>query len=300
MKEMIIDVAVATLWTSYDSPRQIDRPALQNPVRLSDWLNGLTMKERLALSEQNLVQSQVLYGEKVYIVEEQGRWAEVIIPGQPSSKDDRGYPGWIPLNQLTHPLSEKADTFAVVTAPKTNLYKTKKEIGIEISYQTRLPVISESGEWVEVLTPSGNQFVRGDDVRINQSKEEISTGSGGGIVQAGKQFLGLLYLWGGMSGFGYDCSGFAYNMHRAQGLIIPRDAHDQARSGEKVDQGSPEPGDLLFFAYEEGKGRVHHVGICYGEDKLIHAPKTGKTVEVISLPGSAYETEYCGARRYWK
>ncbi|MFP3340688.1 NlpC/P60 family protein, partial [Micrococcus sp. SIMBA_131] len=74
-----------------------------------------------------------------------------------------------------------------------------------------------------------------------------------------EKFIGLLYLWGGMSSYGFDGSGFSCNMARAIGCTIPRDAHDQLNSGEAVKEGEWEQGDLLFFAYEQGKGSVHHV-----------------------------------------
>ena len=57
-----------------------------------------------------------------------------------------------------------------------------------------------------------------------------------------------------MSAWGYDCSGFAYATHQANGYLIPRDATDQARKGKEVGLDSIQPGDLLFFAYEKGKG----------------------------------------------
>lgn len=103
-----------------------------------------------------------------------------------------------------------------------------------------------------------------------------------------------------MSSFGFDCSGFSYTMCKANGYIIPRDAHDQAASGEKVELHQLEPGDLLFFAYEEGKGSLHHVGIYYGDGKLLHSPNTGKTIEILEMAGTIYEKELCAARRYFQ
>lgn len=300
MKEQFVNVAVASLWTSHDSPRTLDAPALQNPVRLESWLEAMTYDERLALCEDNLVQSQLLYGEKVLVVEEVGEWAKVLVPSQPSKKDERGYPGWIPKRQLGDMASgEAAESFAVVTADKTSLLDEAKEETLTLSYQTRLPFVSVDGSWVKVDTPHGTQYLITDDVKICRSEEELKPRSGTDIVLAAEKFLELPYLWGGMSSFGYDCSGFAYGMMRAHGIIIGRDAGDQASKGIEVDLEQLERGDLLFFAFEEGKGFIHHVGIYYGEGKMIHAPKTGKSVEVIPLAGSAYEPELCCARRYW-
>ncbi|WP_162875106.1 C40 family peptidase, partial [Enterobacter cloacae] len=74
------------------------------------------------------------------------------------------------------------------------------------------------------------------------------------------------------SSYGYDCSGFAYSMYASQGITIPRDASDQALAGTEAASNQLRPGDLLFFAYEEGKGRIHHVGIYIGDGKMIHSP----------------------------
>lgn len=85
----------------------------------------------------------------------------------------------------------------------------------------------------------------------------------------------------------------------ATGRAIARDAHEQAKGGTTVPLGSIVPGDLLFFAHEEGKGVIHHVGIYAGEGKLLHSPKTGRPVELLDMEGTIYEKELCGARRYW-
>ncbi len=93
-------VSVANVWTSPEAPRRIDRLMLSNPVHVRSWLDALSFDERLELCTANLVQTQVLFGEDVQLIKERGDWAFVIIPGQPSAKDARGYPGWIPKECL--------------------------------------------------------------------------------------------------------------------------------------------------------------------------------------------------------
>ncbi|QJC53485.1 C40 family peptidase [Paenibacillus albicereus] len=177
---------------------------------------------------------------------------------------------------------------------------------IELSFLTELPAVAERGEWVEVSLPhGGGGLLRRSDIRLI-GPEKGAAGSGEGrhagriIVEQAKRYLGLPYLWGGISSFGYDCSGLAYAMHRAAGFAIPRDASDQARNGLPVDREELTPGDLLFFAYEEGLGRVHHVGIYAGGGRMIHSPRTGRCVELVKFDES-YELyrEHCASRRYW-
>jgi cell wall-associated NlpC family hydrolase len=50
-------------------------------------------------------------------------------------------------------------------------------------------------------------------------------------------------------------------------------------------------GDLLFFS---GLG---HVGMYVGRGRMVHAPHSGRLVEVVSLAGSHYGSRLVGARR---
>jgi cell wall-associated NlpC family hydrolase len=255
----------------------------------------MSFDERLELCTANLVQTQVLFGEDVQLIKEREGWAFVIIPGQPSAKGERGYPGWIPKECLAEKSPAKSETNAVIQKPTAFLYDDKKMKVLELSFLTKLPVLSSDGIWFEVDTPLGRRWLKKEDADI----ETPVKGSGDDIVQTGEAFLNLPYLWGGMSGFGYDCSGFVFNMLKANGCAAPRDAGDQANSGKEVSFSSPKRGDLLFFAYEEGKGRVHHVGIYCGNGEMLHSPKTGKSIEVIPLKGTIYEKELCAIRRYF-
>ncbi|KML44173.1 C40 family peptidase [Cytobacillus firmus] len=301
-QKWLVSVPAATLWTSSDSSREIDFEAITNPVDLDAWLEKLTYEPRLELCDGNLVQSQLLYGEEVMLLEEREGWVHVAVPSQPSSKDGRGYPGWLPKAQLTQNEDWKLDSekAAVIQNKKATLYSTDREPELILSYQTVLPVLKEGAEWIQVQTPGGEGFLKSADVKVFESIDAIRKGSGRDIIDAGEQFIGLPYLWGGMSSYGYDCSGFSYSMCKANGVIIPRDAHDQAEAGKPVELDAIEPGDLLFFAYEEGKGKLHHVGIYYGDGKLLHSPNTGKSIEVIDLKDTIYEKELCAARRYWQ
>lgn len=299
MDKRIVNVPVATVWTSYDSAREIDSAAVSNPVEINKWLEGLTYETRLGLCDQNLVQTQLLYGEEVFVVEEREYWSQVIIPDQPTSKNKTGYPGWVPSAQLVKPSPEwnlKEGPVVVIASPKAQL---TKKTDLELSFQTILPFLKEEAGKAVVRINDGLDSLDLENVVIVKSIADRHKGNGKDIVTAGEKFLNLPYLWGGMSSYGYDCSGLSYSMCKANGYIIPRDAHDQANAGKNIPLSQIQPGDLLFFAYEEGKGRIHHVGIYYGDGKLLHSPKTGKTVEIIPLAGTIYERELCVARRYW-
>ena len=96
-----VAVSVATVWTTPQSPRPVDHPALTNPVDIRGWLSDMTPAQQEALTSDNLTQTQALFGDRVFVVGQQGDWDEVLVPGQPTPKNALGYPGWIPKAQLT-------------------------------------------------------------------------------------------------------------------------------------------------------------------------------------------------------
>jgi len=306
VKSAIVAVSIATVWTNPESPRDLDRAALTVPVDPRGWLLSLTVDEKLGFYDHNLIRTQALYGTRVWVEEVRGDWSKVLIPDQSCRKNELGYPGWIPSNQLA-PWSAAFDVqagqkLALITSSTAQLYTTAKKADIELAYLTRLPLLSETAAGAVVATPTGEGFLREEDVKIVRADEpvELAGNRGEAIVQKGKRFLGLPYLWGGMSSYGYDCSGFAYNMHRSVGIEIPRDASDQARAGQLVEKQDLLPGDLLFFAFGEGKGRVHHVGIYMGNQEMIHSPDSRGAIEIVKLD-DRYRLikEHCISRRYW-
>lgn len=303
LNKYVINVPVATIWTSYDSPRKLDEKAITNPTDIRSWLDSLNFETRLELCDANLIQSQLLYGQEVLVLEEKEDYYHIIALTQGSSKDNRGYPGWVPKCQITTVDEWKLTDgpLAVVTSNLASLFSTEGEELLELSFQTILPVVEKETAKVKVQLPNGAVGVlKVDDAAVYDSLASIPKRSGADIVRTGERFLDLPYLWGGMSGYGMDCSGFSYTMCKANGYIIPRDAHDQAKEGVEVKLDALEPGDLLFFAYEEGKGKLHHVGIYHGEGKLLHSPKTGRDIEILPMENTIYEKELCAARRYWQ
>ncbi|MGP4073087.1 C40 family peptidase [Piscibacillus sp. B03] len=298
----VCNVAVATIWTKPDSPRDIDQDGLSQPVLLYNWYDQLTKEQRSDLCYQNLVQSQLLFGEEVIIDQINGQWAKIIAVHQPSKKDERGYPGWVPLPQLKLVSQEEwyKPSIALVTSKQTILYDSDKLPLKELSYATYLPVIEQQDKWIKVRTPEEDGWFKAKDVTIYNSIKDVPKRGGESIVKCAEQFLELPYFWGGMSAFGYDCSGFAYNMHKMNGYEIPRDASDQAVRGKQVPYKDLKIGDLLFFADQDGKGRVNHVGIYYGDGQMIHSSISSPGIEIRTLEGSKYEKTLCEARRYYQ
>ncbi len=99
------------------------------------------------------------------------------------------------------------------------------------------------------------------------------------------RFLGIPYLWGGESPFGFDCSGYAQTMMEFLGVCVPRDADLQCYAGRPVD-GEPRPGDLLLFGSKRADGAepehidsISHVAISLGGTEFIHATQVAWGVQ---------------------
>ncbi|MCP5492677.1 MAG: C40 family peptidase [Chlamydiales bacterium] len=91
------------------------------------------------------------------------------------------------------------------------------------------------------------------------------------MPQFSQKFLGLLYIWGGRSSFGYDCSGFVQMLYSQIGIKLQRDAKQQILDSRlqsiKIDE--LKLGDLIFFGKSDQ--RIMHVGMYIGNEQFIHA-----------------------------
>lgn len=149
-------------------------------------------------------------------------------------------------------------------------------------------------------------------------------GSGAAIVAAATHYQGTPYSWGGgdihgpslgiytspsLDGthtVGFDCSGLVlFAVYNATGIQLTHSAEDQGKDarGTSVprDWAQLQPGDVIAFS-EDGSGApgsFGHVGIYVGDGKMVHAPRPGKTVEVVQLRGVGYyENMAWSIRRY--
>ena len=109
--------------------------------------------------------------------------------------------------------------------------------------------------------------------------------------------LGVSYRFGGTSvNSGFDCSGFMQHIFRKTMQInLPRTSAEQAKMGVAVSRSELQPGDMVFFS--TSRGRISHVGLYIGNNRFIHAPRTGKSIEITSLGNKYWNSKYVTARR---
>ncbi|MEQ1598336.1 MAG: C40 family peptidase [Methylotenera sp.] len=108
---------------------------------------------------------------------------------------------------------------------------------------------------------------------------------------------GIKYKYGGSNpDTGFDCSGFVrYVFSQAANLTLPPTARAISQIGKTVKKDELQPGDLVFF--NTLKHAFSHVGIYVGDNKFVHAPRTGGAVRVESMQTSYWASRYNGAQR---
>ncbi len=108
---------------------------------------------------------------------------------------------------------------------------------------------------------------------------------------------GIKYKYGGASPeTGFDCSGFVrYVFSQATNLTLPPTARAIAQIGKTIKKEDLQPGDLVFF--NTLKTAFSHVGIYLGDNKFIHAPRTGAAVRVESMKVNYWANRFNGAQR---
>jgi len=214
------------------------------------------------------VVSQAIYGTEVETLEEKQEWIRARTPD--------GYTGWMSRDDLAHPAPTRPGTVFVTAANLfVNLYPepsiSKHAPVLVVPYETKLAIASEpkqpNNRWLEVnLVDGRTAWVEQTNVTKHSEKLNISS-----TIAHAKRFIGLPYLWGGVSSFGFDCSGFMQMLARRRGVTLPRDARQQIHwdGFVPVERSAWRPGDLLYFG--RSIQRITHTGMYIGQGMMIHA-----------------------------
>jgi cell wall-associated NlpC family hydrolase len=118
---------------------------------------------------------------------------------------------------------------------------------------------------------------------LPQSTDDYEPSVGSEIVIRAISLLGAPYKWGGSGPNAFDCSGLVQFVHNELGITVPRTAEEQYHAATRVDVQDLEPGDLLFFKIRGRK--ISHVAIYAGSGRFVHAPQTGRPIEISTLNG---------------
>lgn len=219
--------------------------------------------------------SQVLLGMPLLVLEKTRGWYRVQCP------DD--YIGWI-----------EGSTIKQFSESEYVIFKNKQKVIFvnhsgfamndttakaypvrDLSFGNLLVFSAKMSRFTEVVFPDGKHgFLGTENLQSSADWLKDRQTNGESIIENARKMLGIPYLWGGTSFKGADCSGFTRMAFFASGLLLPRDASQQALIGDPVsfenDFSMLQKGDLLFFG-NTTTSKVTHVGIWASNKSFIHS-----------------------------
>ena len=234
------------------------------------------------------VATQAIMGMPVKLLEKDGDWYRVQTP------DD--YISYVPESSLCNKTVQQMDAWRKARRMVVTVYDSRlvtepggDETVTDLVLSNILEYRGEQGEWVRLATPDGREgYIQKNQVAdlAQWSKQNFDAAL---IEKTARRMLGSGYLWGGTTTKVTDCSGLVKVCYLANGIILQRDASQQALTGKKLyDYQDAKLGDLLFFGNSKTK-RVTHVGIYLRDGKYIHC--SGQ-VKINSLDPSAPDYLY--------
>lgn len=243
------------------------------------------------------VTSQALYGTGVLSLERQGEWVKI--------RTADAYTGWVSAaglhSESSSPYAPEAEAVRV-TGLSANIYRepdvTQHGPLLQLPWESRLQAVPDAANhndrWLRVRLVDGQTgWVQRGDVAALTPPLSIDES-----LQLARRFLGVTYTWGGVSAFGFDCSGFTQMLVRQRGIEMPRDASVQAAWDGviPVERKDLKPGDLLFFG--SSASHITHTGMYLGDGEFIHDTTHGHPgVQVSRLDDMPWTRLFVAARR---
>lgn len=185
--------------------------------------------------------------------------------------------------------NDKAVLYQKISGAKTSLEESKKALQ---SNTDSITLIASNMAAIQEATTKAT--VSKSEVQKTTVALSGNSSVGAKVVSLALSKQGCMYLWGAAGPNRFDCSGLVSWALNNAGVNVGRLTSGAfASAGRAVDRSQLQPGDIITFG-----SPVHHVGIYIGGNQFVHAPSTGKPVQVSSLTGY-YSKNYHNARRLW-
>ena len=238
--------------------------------------------------------SQALLGEAVRILEEREGWARV------QTERDGGL-GWLHTPALWRCRQTDVEAYqhactALVPAELLPTYLRLTPIvperggmaGIDeagkLPFGVALAVVEQREMWAAIRLPDGAQWWASNIFLPLANRPRPDASGIAFTLGLIRRFIGVPYLLGGRTPFGFDGAGLAQTFWGFMGVAIPREASQQFQAGLPIEE-APQPGNLVFFgeADPEGSHPASQVAISLGGDDLLHANPATWSVACHSL-----------------
>lgn len=241
--------------------------------------------------------TQTTLGMPLRILEKRAGWTRAVTP--------EGYTAWVTSGSI-QPMNEQEykDWCAAPKLIITSYYTLFRDGASESAGVVQDGVMGNivraggtQGSYYKVVLPNGKSaFVPKADAQDLTQWLDSRQPTPENIIATAKKFLGFPYMWAGTSIKAMDCSGFTKTTFFLNGIVLARDASQQAYTGDTLDISNGidnlKMGDLLFFgrkATKEKKEHASHVGIYIGNGEFIHCATSVRINSLIPEAPNYYE-----------
>lgn len=161
-----------------------------------------------------------------------------------------------------------------------------------LAKDTPVKIIENIDKWYQIELADGRSgWVFQDYISCDEYSNPAKQ-----ITSFAKTLLSTVYIYGGTSPKGFDCSGFTMYVFSKFGYKIPHNSGSQMLLGQNIVGENLKEGDLVFFK-TLNSNYVNHVGIYLGNHQFIHASSGYGAVRISPLDIGYYATRFQGGRR---
>lgn len=259
--------------------------------------NQSAVNFRYAPSYSSESATQTVMGAPLQILEKRGGWTRAVTP--------EGYIAWVSSGSVATMNESDFNSWRDAQKVIVTTYYTLFRAGASESSAVIadgimgniVKVVAAAGSYIKVMLPDGREaFVQKQHTAPFAEWVASRKPTQENIIATARQFVGFPYMWGGTSIKAMDCSGFTKTVYFLNGVILERDASQQALTGEDVDISKNfdnlTAGDLLFFgskATDDKKERITHVGIFIGGGEFIHSATSVRINSLIPEAANYYD-----------
>lgn len=211
-----------------------------------------------------------------------GPTASLIGSGDPDSFIE----GLGAVQALNATRADALDSFAAVARELDNRRKQLKEQEASLEADRKSAAAKQDkvqqkyedakAELARLTAPQQATF-NTSNVKVDLSDIPPASGKGKAAVDFALAQLGDPYVYGGTGPDGWDCSGLVQASWAAAGVSLPRVVGPQMAATKSIPMSALQPGDIVAFS------DMSHDGIYIGNGQVVHAPRPGKSVEIIGV-----------------
>lgn len=243
-------------------------------------VNISTVRTYSSPSDLGNVQTQLLYGELLWLLDSRDGWF--------LAQAGDGYWGWVRAEAIR--VIDQRQFESSLNSRQAAVLRAIEAGDTRIPAGARLPLAGNSPFGRSLRLPSGDVLtVPAESVRVINDLAMTRP-----RILPALQMLYIPYVFGARSPLGLDCSGMVNNLFDRGGLPIARDATQQFVSGKltatRWHRETIRPGDRIYFI--DNYGKIFHTGIAITPAHFIHSSPPAVQISSLRKGDRLYEENW--------